>query len=265
MEYLSPVGSCVRIAFGSLVGLLTINRQQIKVSQRFQHEASGGLKAFRIPDDSRGMTVHTAQISATGKSSTKSSSQSGSGLRRWSRPGALAVLAITAGSLGLSTSAFATTSASATSAGTRAVTSTGTTPEIAVGSYLESYAIPAATVEPVIVFASDADQNVVELTPSGALVVLVRIIRIEPVVRKSVPVEKSKVVSLPIVSSVTTTKTYKIDKPRRPRVFFVGWWAGDPNASWHAFGHFCDGQKGGWQPQSDSFQSSYGRHGRRNH
>jgi hypothetical protein len=130
-----------------------------------------------------------------------------------------------------------------------------------VARYLESYAIPATTVEPVVVFVGEAGQNIVELTPSGALVVLVRIIRIEPAVRKTVVVEKPKVVTVPIVTSITTTKTHKIDKPRRPRVVFVGWWAADPNASWHALGHFCDGQKGGWQPQSDSLQSRYGRPG----
>ena len=208
------------------------------------------LKAFRRPDDSRGMTV---------TSTHKSSTPTRSGLRRWSRPHALAVLAITAGSLGLSTSAFATTSSSGESTTNRV----STAPELAAASYLESYAIPAMAAGPVIVLVSDTGQNIVELTPSGALVVLVRVIRIEPIVRRSFVVEKPKVVPHAVLTSVTTTKPCKTDKARRPLVLNVGWWAGDPSASWHALEHFCDGQKGRWQPQSYSARSWYGRSGGR--
>ncbi len=119
----------------------------------------------------------------------------------------LAVLAVTAGSLGLSSSAFATSPAATTAAGAR--------PHVVTMSIEPATVmVEPVIVEPVIVYASDAGQNIVELTPSGALVIFVRVVKFVPVVRHEVFIVRPK---LKVVTAVTavTPKTLTITKSAR--------------------------------------------------
>jgi hypothetical protein len=190
-------------------------------------------------------TSDTADTLATG------STEKRVGPRRWSRPKVLAVLAVVAGSLGLSTSAFATSS-------------TGTTAASAAPVVVATSTAPVAViVEPVIVYVSDAGQNIVEFIPSGALVILVRFVRFVPVVPHEVLIARPHAKVTPVVTTVAT-KTVTITKPRRicrQSAYFYGWWAGDPNASWHPYWKFCDGHPNGAKPQAYSTEPWYGPSG----
>jgi len=190
------------------------------------------------------MTVPTAHTSANTETS----------LRRWSRPRVLAVLAVIAGSLGLSTSAFATSSAGTAATGTAPVVITSAGPVTTIA-------------EPVVVYVSDAGQNIVELTPSGALVILVRYVKNVAVVRHEIVFVKPGRPKVKVIPAVTTvvTKTVTITKVRRirrPEAYFIGWRTGNPNAASHPYWRFCDGQHGGSDPRGGSVQSwhasSYG-------
>jgi hypothetical protein len=216
------------------------------------------------------MTVPTAHTSARKHTSDTTSDAADTlaagstekrvGPRRWSRPrifAVLAVLAVVAGSLGLSTSAFATSSAATTAANTAPVVVTTSTGPVAV------------IVEPVVVYVSDAGQNIVEFTPSGALVILVRFVKFVPVVRHEVLIVRPRAKVAPVVTTVVT-KTLTITKPRRicrQSSNFYGWWAGDPNASWHPYRRFWDAPPNGVKAQGYSTESWYGPsgHGRWSH
>jgi hypothetical protein len=167
--------------------------------------------------------------------------------RRWCSPRVLAIFAITAGSLGISTAAFATQSSTA---------SAGTTPVLKIvtdSTYPDEAVI--ATEGPVIVFVSDRAQNVVELTSSGALVVLLRYIPFVPVVRHEValPIKRTSATAAEVTSVLTTTEPRKHHHAWFTGDYFYRRWSGDPNGSW---GH-CDGDPGASPKQSPSFADWY--------
>jgi hypothetical protein len=207
------------------------------------------------------MTVPTAHTSDTGHTSdavdnlATGSAEKRVGIRRWLRPRVFAVVAVAAGSLGLSTSAFATSSGGTTATGTAPVIVTTSTAPVAV------------IAEPVVVYVSDAGQNIVEFTPSGALVILLRFVKFVPVVRHEIVIMRPRVKPLPAHMTVLTNHpTVTITKPHRicrPRANFNGWWAGDPNTSSHPYWRFCDGHHNGSAPHAYSTESWYGHSGGR--
>jgi hypothetical protein len=82
-------------------------------------------------------------------------------MRRWFKPRALAVLAITAGSLGLTTSAFADSTGSAVA-----------TPSTSAQALFTPTLLEADA--PLVVYVANASRLIIEVTPSGALVIFLR-------------------------------------------------------------------------------------------
>jgi hypothetical protein len=174
--------------------------------------------------------------------------------RPWRPPKAIAAIAILVAfaTLGLGTSAFAMPSADA-GAGTAK-------PVVAVTFHSVPGSIPfALTQGPVIVLVTNDRQNIVELTPSGALVILVRFARSEPVVRIAVARigvarPETKVEAPPVLTSTVTAAKMK-------QIPHEGWrgdwlvasrWSGGPDGWWHPYARFSDRRHRGYQPQSKS-------------
>ncbi|MFZ0668295.1 MAG: hypothetical protein WAM97_21280 [Acidimicrobiales bacterium] len=137
-------------------------------------------------------------------------------IRRWCRAGVLSILAATIGALGLSSAAFATTSSSGLSAAS--VPATATT-----------------LLTPEVVYTSNRGANIVELLPTGAVVILQRTVSTLTTVTPATPtapattttsVTVKKTVTIePAPSSTTTTASFTATHTKqvtfvaRPRVF----------------------------------------------
>ena len=169
---------------------------------------------------------------------------------------AIAVVAI-CGTLGLSTSAFAMPSTNAGNGTAR--------PSVTVTSYKLTGSTPITVTQgPVIVLLTDHGENIVELTPSGALVILVRYVQSQPVAHVTVtkiaiakPPAKA-VVSPVLASTVTTTRpNTTTHRGWRGHWFAAGWWSGDPNAGWRSNARFSISWRGGRQPQTKSSFTSW--------
>jgi len=180
------------------------------------------------------MTDNTAQETAISARRSKRSR----GIRRWMGPRVFGIAAVALGSLALSTTASATSAA----------------------SQVGSDAVPNSTL---VVYTSDAGQNVVVLTPSGGLLILVRdvvqtlTVQPTPVATVSVVVTRTVAVTpikdahvAPVVEHVVWKSLDSTTIRHRGfwRVESAGWWSGNPNGVWRPYRR-CDPQNWASRPQ----------------
>jgi hypothetical protein len=110
-------------------------------------------------------------------------------VRRWCRAGVLSILAATVGALGLSAAAFATTSSSGLTAASAPATAT-------------------TLLAPEVVYTSNQGANIVELLPTGAVVILQRTVSTVSTITTVTPATATTLAST--TTSVTVKKTVTV-------------------------------------------------------